>query len=299
MDDDKDARGDEPDKDPGAEGDELPEDAGTEPTGACASCGMANDDNAKFCDQCGSSMAAPPLDDDPPSSKKPGATVTATIVAPKPMSMEASVAGILGASSDSVPAVKTAAIELRRIKDTCAAVFGTTNAGEIVGALCSIPEQLTAAKLAVTENAQRAAAAAKSERWGLAKRLNALGLEGRPRSSIYVDKVDAAGKRVGLSLQPEYAKMDLDVFRGLVATLERSANPKKRTPFEANKAAAEAKSREASGQLPSGEPTQAQIDVAKSWPAVQRMFAAPGNTKSLDDIAKGALKNAAQMGGVQ
>jgi hypothetical protein len=283
--------------------------AGTEPTGACAACGMQNEQDSKFCDQCGASMAAPQLDSDeddkpPPSSKeKPGDA--RAVKAPKPMSTEASLASILGATSESLPALKTAAIGLRQIRDAAAGVFAKENPREIVGELLVVPERLAAGERAAKAAAEQTKKADKDERWSLAHRLNKLGLTGRPRSTIFVDNVDANGKRTATSLQQEYARMDLDVFRGLVAGLEKSAPAARRTPFDADpdrarEASAERAAAEGVGKgapkLVDGAPTKAQIELAKTAPAVLTQFNRPGNRFSLESIAIEHVRTCASLG---
>lgn len=291
---------DEPGEKPDAE--DKPEDVGTEPSGKCSGCGMANDENAKFCDQCGASMAAPRVgddDEDPPPSSKPKPGEAARVMAPKAMSTEASLAAILGATSESLPALKTAAIGLRQISDTAAGVTGKTRPREIVGALLAVPEQLAEGKRAAADLATRAKAEEKKERWDLAHRLNKLGLAGRSRSSIFLDEVDGkTGARKAVKLQPEYARMDLDVFRGIVTSHEANAPAVKRTPFEASREAAEAAAKEAQG-IPNGKPTAAQIERAKSEPAVLRMFNHPNNKFPIERIAEQFLLSAVSAGGVQ
>lgn len=291
---------DKPDKGPDAEGDDTPEDAGLEPTGVCASCGMGNDDNAKFCNQCGASMAAQPLDaeddDAPPSSKKPGATAP---VAAKRVSSDGTIAAILGASGESLPALKTRAIDLRQVIDTAAGVFGTTIPGEIVGALLGIPEQLAAGKTAIAEQAKSKVAAEKTERWELAKRLNALGLAGRSRSSIFTDTVDEdTGKRLSVGLRPEYARMDLNVFRGLVVGLERThKTAARRDPFVPSRENAEAASLAHNPKAPPGAEASAATVIAwaKTQPAFGSMRKQLPTTITDEEIARRLAANAATM----
>ncbi len=266
---------DEKDKDPDAEGDDTPEDAGLEPSGVCASCGMGNNDNAKFCNQCGASMAAMPLDSEddeaPPSSKKPGAA--APMAAAKRMSTEASVAAILGATSDSLPAVKTRAIDLRQLYDTAAGITGRSEPGAIVGAMLTYPARLAAADKAATDKKVEAAARAKTERSDYAKRLNALGLDGWPRSMIFDDKIGADDSRK-VTLRPVIAQMDLSVLKSMVETYEganRREN-KKRDPFQPSRANAEAAALAADPRKPPKADAPAANVIA--WAKTQPAFAA-------------------------
>ncbi len=268
KDDDKDARlEDEPDKEPTEDAAE-----GSEPTGECSACGSANEENAKFCDQCGASMAARAEGEDgPPSSKPMGAKAPAV----KRMNAEASVAGILGASSDSIPAIKSAAIEKRYVFDTAAAVFGSADPGEIVGQMLTVNERLAAGAKASAEMAKTKITSEKSERWQLAKRLNALNVEGRPRSSIFKDKVnEATGERTAIGLREEYATMDLAVMRGVVTGLERGrAKAKVRNPFQPDEKAAEAHARAKDPRLPpsADAPAADVVTWAKAQPAFVSM----------------------------
>lgn len=279
------AEGDEPEKDDGEEDAKGP---GAEPTPDCKSCGMNNSANAKFCAQCGESMAAKPMasdEEEPPPSKpappvaKPGAAASTATFAPPAMSTDATLASILGATGESPLALKAAAIGLRRVRDTAAGVTGKSRPGEIVGGLLALPEQLEDGKRARSDLAKQTRDAERKERWSLAHRLNALNLAGRSRSTIFEDKVDDSGKRVAVALMPEYVKMDVDVFRGLVASLEKNAPARKATPFEPNRVTAEAASLAASGDpkaLASGEPNDAQIEAAMSLAPVKQLAAQSG-----------------------
>lgn len=262
---------DEKDKGPEA-GDDPPEDAGTEPSGACASCGMSNDENAKFCDQCGASMAAQPLesenDDKPPPSSRPGAT--APVAAAKRLSMEGSVASILGASSESVPAVKTRAIDLRQVFDTAAGVTGQSEPGAIVGALLTVPERLRAGDKAAADLKRQKATRAQNDRADLAKRLNALGLDGWPRSMIYEDKIGADDKRT-IALRPVIAQMDLSVLRGMVESYEGANRRKPRDPFQPSQEKARAAALAADPRKPPKADAPAADVIA--WGKAQPVFA--------------------------
>lgn len=290
--------------------DDDPEEAkGSEPNGVCNACGMQNEADAKYCDQCGKSMAAERKAEEeeeeasPPSSKPlPGPE---RMQAPAKMSETASLASILGAPSDTPLALKTAAISLRQIRDTAAGVTAKTKPGEIVGELLSMPSRLEQADRAAEAERKRAIETEKTVRWDLAKRLNRLSLQGWPRSNIYVDEVSTEGKRTAVKLAPMVQSMSIDVLRGMVEGFEKSA--KKPDPFQPSRESAEAdaKDREADAgiggpagvpRLPNGEPTAAQIERAKKLPAVLRIHQKPGNTFSLDAIATEYLKAAAENG---
>jgi len=288
---------DEPDKDK-AGGDDTPEDMGLKPTGVCATCGMGNPMENKFCGQCGATMAAPELEDEegaPSSENKPGA-----VVAAKRVSVEASVAAILGAPSDSVPALKGRAIDLRQVFDTAAGVFATTVPGEIIGALLVVPEQLHAGKKAVAAQKRDRVTAEAQERMSLAKRLNALALDGRPRSSIFEDRIDAKTQERTIVLRPEYARMDLDVFRGLVTTLERGrAKSPARNPFQPDAARAQAASASTDPRrAPAADaPTATVIAWASQQPSFSRMKSQIGARFSDEQIARQLADTMRAQGG--
>lgn len=291
-----------------AEGDEKPkmddEDAKTKgsdiPT-ACAACGIENNKVAKFCMGCGESMATKAVDDEPPPSSKPAARVAKAIAAPARMATEASLATILGATSDSPLALKNAAIGLRQIRDTAVGITGKTSPGEIVGMLLTVPERLAVADLAVVNERKNALLAAEGQRRNLASRLAKLSLAGWAPTNIYTGPV-VDGRR---ALSPVIASMDLGILKGMVEGYEASAP--RGAPFEAgrDKANADAKTREATEgvaidggvpQIMDGKPTKAQIERAKTNPTVIKMFAAQGNTHPIETIAEQYVIAAAQNG---
>lgn len=312
-----------------AEDDAAPDSkpAGTEPDGACKACGMANEKDAKFCDQCGASMAAEQKDpedpdDDPdeddkadaaPDSTRPGHPAPAAAAhaqAPRKMSPTASLAAILGATSESPLALKTAAIGLRQIFDTAAGVTGKTNPAEIVGGLLAVPAKLERGKQARTELGKLRATTDDAERWVLARQLNASGAV--KRDKIFADLLDDAGQRVldkggkpKLRIRSKYAAMDLGVLRGLVTDLEADAPTKRRNPFEPDAAAAADASREARQNGGAGPAdAKARIEAAKKSPAVLRMHGHPNNTRTLEQIAEAWIRNedaarGASAGGAQ
>jgi hypothetical protein len=269
---------------------------GREPDGKCSHCGMQNEDDAKFCDQCGKSMAAKPMEEDdgdddepPPSSKKPEEKKSEAAHPPPPekMSTDASLASILGATGESPLALKTAAINLRQIRDTAAGITRETAPGKIVGGLLALPEQIERGKRAAANLAADRRAAEKRERWGLAHALNALSLAGRPRSSIFIDEVDDAGKRTAVKLTPEYARMDLDVFRGLVKSLSASAPTTKRDPFEASRERTQAAT-DLALRPHSGAFTDAQKKALERHPTIMQMQVR-GSAIAADKLVAGLI----------
>lgn len=57
-----------------------------------------------------------------------------------------------------------------------------------------------------------------SERMALLRKLAGAGIEGFAPAALFVDKVDARGRRIGLQPAPLYRVMSLDALRGLVAS---------------------------------------------------------------------------------
>ena len=265
-----------------------PEDAGAEPSGKCSSCGCANEMNAKFCDQCGASMAAAPLaEEPPPSSEEPGDEPPPSSKPPPPhsassppMAPGASFAEILGLPADaSVPAQKAAAIELRQVRDHAAKLTGQKSASAIIGGLTAIAADAAASGRLRAERDELARHRAKVERWDLAKRLAALGVAGHDRGAIFIDavnpdgsrKLDAAGKPI-MKLTPMYAEMKLGTLRGLVEGHEKNAP--RRDPFVADENAA--REQAANAKRTGGLTTEARFEAAKKDPAVIKLAAQTG-----------------------
>lgn len=309
--------GEDPDKEPESE-------RGTEPSGKCAGCGSQNEENAKFCDQCGGSMAAPKAaepDEPPPSSKpapapgkpaekaeEPKGPPMAKVAASNGRSFNAQV----GAREDaSLPALKGAALGYVQLANEVMLTLGASTPARGVGAFRALVESAgrDAARASAAEShaAEQVAKAEKASRWDLAKRLNALSLDGWPRANIFRDEVDAKGKRTAVGLAPMVASMDLDTLSGMVEGFEKNAKP--RTPFESDRAKAETGAREqaaregAAPPIVNGKPTPEAIKAATKDPAVVRMFNSPGNTHAIERIAEQYLitvaENSATIGGIQ
>lgn len=300
----------EPDDDePKAEDDAEPVDdssgeEGEQPSTVCEACGMGNEKDAKFCDQCGASMAAKrdgvgDDDDAAPASEPEPAFVPGALAAPKAMNPNASLAAILGATSDSMPALKTAAVKMRHVFDTVVGVTGQSKPDGAMGALLSYPSRLAAASQAIAERKAEKAANDRAERLALCKRGIASGAPEMTRSKVYRD-VMKNGKRTGVALAPQFAEMKLGTLRGLVQGLEGSAP--KRNPFEADRSASEA----ASGVVTKGSallgadglPTPAAIATAKKDPAVIAMHQRNGGRFTLDQVAAQHVRTIAAEGGV-
>lgn len=262
--------------------------AGNQPKTACAVCGMENRPEAKFCDQCGGTMAAPPLEEEPKPEDKPkpktsaSAGAPATRVASQPASLSASAQMDAALASNSLPAIKAAGL---RLKTEVARVEGNRRAeAEIAEA-----------------NASRLAA---EKQWGLATRLNKLNLAGWPRTDIFRDKIEG-DKRTAVGLQPRLSTWDPADLEAYVTRHEAAAKPKG-APF-ADQAAAktDAASRAAAEGIggngapvlgADGEPTQAQITAALALPEVQKMIANNGTKLTQAQIAAEHVRTLANLG---
>lgn len=290
---------------PGARAEaEKKEEAGRDIPTKCSACHVENEKDAKFCKGCGESMATEAVEDPdkepeskpPPSSKDPASAKAAgaggppeRMQAPKAMSATASLASILGASSDTPAALKTAAIGLRRIKDTMVGVVGQTDNDAIIGAALNIPSKIAAGKKAAQDLADQRAIVDEAERGDLVRRLNETAAVARTK--LYADAIDDAGNRIldasgkpKVRIRTRYATMELGMLRGLVTDLEGDAPKKRKSPFEPDAEAAKAA---ADAMTPKrGEPTKAQVEAAKSHPTVVAAFRRSGNTLTLDKIAE-------------
>ena len=239
--------------------DPIPE--GNEPSTACAGCNAANEPNAKFCDQCGGSMAAKPVaehDDEAPPSSKPLPAPGAARMTPA-----ASLADVLGLPSGaSLPAQKAAAMDLRQVFDHAAKLTGQRGAAAIVGGLTAIATDAAATgRMRAERNTLRGEREA-ADRLDLCKRLVACG--GEQRGRVYLDNVSDAGERTGApSLAPQFAEMRIATLRGLVEGHEKNAAP--RNPFEPDRAKAQEAARNV---RPDGLDEKARIEAAMKHPSV-------------------------------
>ncbi len=248
----------------------------------CKACGIKNETDAKYCKGCGAALSTKPAEDDgapeePPPSSKPGQAPPAAPPGhhpppPERMNANASLAAILGASSDSIPALKSAAIKLRQVRDAAIGVTGKTSTDGIIGALLSMPERLAAGERAAVEHKEQQRKAAKRERWALAKRLVLCKAPGRERGRVFLDEVGADGKRKAIGLTPEYAEMRIGTFRALVEGLEKTAP--RETPFQPDREDAKRRSDAAAPPQAGGapfEPSAAQLKALESHPTVYQM----------------------------
>lgn len=230
------AEGDEPEKKapPGGDDDGEQEAEGEEPSTACSSCKMANEPNAKFCDQCGASMAAVVASEDgeedgPPSSKpspKPGATARA----PRTPVTLASLAGLRPGAS--TPAIISALAPRVAVFDHAAKLAGTSNPMQVIGSLSALAEDAKRGVEAENNLRIEQKKAAKAERWQLCKQLTSAMVPGYERGRVFLDLVDDNGKK-STALAPQFGEMKLDTLRGLVKTLtaDRAAP---RDPWQPN-----------------------------------------------------------------
>lgn len=234
--------------------------------------------------------------------KKPEATARAK--APRAMPQTASLAEILGARGDSMPALKTAAIALRQVRDHAAKLTGQKSASGIVGGLSAIAEDAgEVGKLRGDMKAQQKKWADR-ERMDLLGKLAAANLPGYTRGDLFVDTTEdvfnekgqrTGAKRVAVRPAKQYAEMKLSTLRGIVDNKVKNggSSTKRKTPFEPDRAAAE----QAAKGAKDGKPSAAAIEAAKSHPDVIRMANRPGNQIPIEKIAESFAAHG--FGGVQ
>ena len=189
---------------------------GTEPSPACAKCGSANEVNAKYCDQCGESMAAQPLAseepappaeepeepesesaaEEPADPEKPSPPMPAKPKAAPPAmgpKASASIASLLGLhASASAPAIKSAILPLVALAQHAVKLTGVRDASEAVGALSALAADAAEVGTLRTKLATAQSAANARERLDLLKQLAASGAH--PRGELLEDVVE--GDRV-------------------------------------------------------------------------------------------------------
>lgn len=217
-------------------------------------------------------------DDAPPSSKRePEKDAAARAKAPRAMSQSASLAEILGARGDSVPALKAAAIGLRQLRDFGAKLTGQRSADGIVGGLSAMADDLRKLGSKYEElrgkHAKLGRQVAHRERMDLLHKLEAIGAYAR--GELFVDVVDDDGKRITTAsgkakVRPAkmWAEMKLDTLRGLAdgKAANAKSKPVRRTPFEPD--------RDASARRPNEQPTHKDHELSNTF------------GHSADDIAK-------------
>lgn len=186
------------------------EPSGTEPDSSCGKCGSSNEVNSKYCDQCGASMAASPIANEPPGEpdgdepaepgdepadpEKPAAPPAAKRAAPPPMAPKAAanMASMLGLhASASMPAIKSAIVPLVALARHAQTLTGVRDAAEAVGALSALAaDAAEVGKLRAELAAERSRANAR-ERLDLLRQLAASGVH--PRGELLVDATDGSG----------------------------------------------------------------------------------------------------------
>lgn len=217
-------------------------------------------------------------DEGPPSSVPPSARRGA------PSASLAALAGVPEGSSDL--AIRTALAGRVSVYQHAARVTGKAAPGEITGALDAIAKDAAdvARMRAERDAAQRQANAA--ERMRLLHKLSAMGAH--TPGELFRYEPDARGNRQiagpAKLWGPGPTGRTLANLRGYVAAVEARAPgapaPKAaRDPFQP-------KPPPPPGAGPRGEPTDAEVEAAKTAPAVVAAFNRPGNTQTLADLAR-------------
>lgn len=132
--------------------------------------------------------------------------------------------------------------EIRRMRSTLAHLmkeFDASSLDELVGNAKAVAQD--AARMTKVEAANRKLVKQHraERRMAAARKLVAANLPGLTRGDLFIDTVDAKGKR-GLKLAPEYQQMKLETFEGFVnRKLKSGGAPVRRTtPFDADREAA-------------------------------------------------------------
>jgi len=281
-----------------AEGDEDEAPPSSQPEGApssrapgreiptkCAGCAVENPPAAKYCMGCGASMATAPIESEEPAPPAPPAA--AVVAVPSRLASSAPFAEIFRLPADaSMPAQKSAALDMRQVFDLAAQITGQGTAEGILGGLVAMSADAGDAASLRSKLTAINADRARTERWALAKRLVACGAPGWDRGRVYEDVVTESGERKldergnpMIKLAPIVAEMKLGTFRGMVEGFERNKTPA--NPFEPD----EARAREASRGAPIHGDTAARIERAKKHPKVIAMSQRPGQNLTLDQLA--------------
>lgn len=270
------------------EGEETPPPS-SKPLPKCE-CGASYGPAAKFCAECGNKLSAESdEEEEEPSPDAPAAPPepAAHVALPPRKPADASFAGILGLpESASLPAQRTAAIDMRQVFDHAAALTGQRSAAGILGGLTALADDASASGRLRAERDELRARGEREERHRLAHRLVALGVAGHERGKVFLDSVDESGARVldragnpVQKLAPVYAEMKLATMRGLVEGYERNAP--KRDPFEP---AADLAAKASPGAM-TVHVLAERIELAKKHPRVIEMAGRPGQTLSIDKLA--------------
>jgi hypothetical protein len=247
-----------------------PEEKGLEPNGICKDCGHQMRAEAKFCDQCGDSMEAAPLEDDSLEGEggdgdKPGKKD------PAPKSDAAktgSIAAVFGLRDNaSALAIKTAALKLRDSMSRVMAATFTETADAAVGAVLAHASDVKRLAEVEGENKALRARASHTERMDLLHKLAAANIPGMPRGELLVDVVADDGTK---KVQPSkmYREMKLGTLRELSARKLKDAPVARRAnPFEPDAKSAQAASEAGAAQIVANDPLVRKIAESSSAPA--------------------------------
>ncbi len=271
----RDARTEDPEDMPPSDPMPPSSEPGREIPSACAACGVQNEDDAKYCKGCGASMATTAEDPKEPEAAQPPP--------PKRMSNAAGLAEILGLQEGaSIPAQKSAAIDLRQVFDHASRLTGQSDPGAVLGALTAMAEDAAASGRLRRERDKAQRLQNRDERQRLAHQLVASGV---PRTDVFHDIVSSDGTRQGVKLAPVYAEMRLSTLRGHAA--QKAKNAPRRNPFEPDRDAAAA----ASNGSKNGGSKETRIKAALEHPHVVEWANRPGQTLSLEQLAKSFVES--------
>lgn len=229
------------------ESEEPEQKEGLQPDGICNSCGHQMRNEAKYCDQCGGSMEAAPLEseedeepkeaasedpekkDEEPSKPEPAAKF------PAAKSTGASFAALLGLRDGASDlAIKTALVRKLQVVDYAATLTGSDREDRMLGQLRAMSEDAKESgrlRASLTKVRQRAEG---RERLDLLKSLVAANLPDYPRGNLLVDEIGGNGRVVGIVPAPAYAEIKIETLRGLVRGKLANAAPAARaskSPF--------------------------------------------------------------------
>lgn len=247
------------DEEPGAQTDEAPPPDKRE----CTACGAAQDQDAVFCDKCGTGMpgmsvegdgddesegekpgqAAAPGDDSeeedppPPPPKKKDPPPSDSAAAAAVQRSGRSVATMLGLPDKaSLPQIKRVLLSFVSLGNAVMSATGTKSPDEAVGAFRSVAEDAAQTAKLRTEVRASKLREDRRERMDLLHKLSRANLPGYTRGELFVDR-EVNGKLVH-GPAPIYEEMKLGTLRGFVNTkLENPASGTKtaqRSPFEPN-----------------------------------------------------------------
>jgi len=244
----------------------------------CTNCGAANDDDAKFCDKCGTSMddrlaqdddddddddddlddraaAADDDDDDDLDDRARRADADEPDDdrrnhPPPPTedrrrSSKMSLNAILGLrEGSSVVAQKSAALSLRTLANAVMKATNTRSPDRALGAFRALAEDAAEVAKLRADMKHLRSVQNRAERMDLLKKLSAANLPGYSRGELFVDK-EVNGKLVATPA-PMFAEMKLATLRGLVSAKVKSGSPARRAnPFQPNRVAAKTAATEA------------------------------------------------------